>query len=81
MPSAKRGTRLDARWVEHYAARSCHGARRQILAEAAAHETAVAVMTADLAPDGPEFGALNLLLRLVNVHNPDKQRSQSMSKE
>merc|ERR1712185_330908 len=61
--------RLDARGVQHDAARAGDRARRQVLAELGAHHAVVAVRPAHLAPDHAELGVVDLLLRLVDVRD------------
>lgn len=73
---------LDARGVEHDAAGARDRARRQILAEIAAHDAVVAVRAADLAPDAAELAVVDLLLRLVDVRHtasPETQRRPPLS--
>merc|ERR1719478_463415 len=60
---------LDARGVEHDAARARDRARRQILAEIAAHDAVVAMRAGDLAPNAAELAVVDLLLRLVDVRH------------
>mgnify|MGYP003686061171 CR=1 FL=1 len=71
-----RRTSLDSARVQHDAHAAADRLGRKVLRKLCAHDTAVPVWPADLAPDHTELAAVDLALGLVDVRQPARASAQ-----